>query len=266
MLRSMEGVVRHIRVANPKTDIAQMHFAMPGHLADYCDGRTPAPIEQHEKVANHYGCPSLNLTLEVADRIAVEEFTWKSGFKNNVHPPPFGQTVYSNSMTRMLDAAFARTPAPRSHLIPNDLIDPHSYWQGKFGNLEDARIVKGFSLVPKWRPDNGNIREGFVDVPALVASEAGSEFEYTFDGTAFGLFLAAGHDTCVLEFSVDGGSWIRKDTHTKWSKSLHLPWPVILVDGLEDGSHKIAVRTTNQVKTRTSIHVVHVLINGVVKN
>ena len=260
MLRSMEGVVRHLRVDNPNTDIVQMHFAMPQHLKDYNSGRTPLPIEQHEKVAKHYGCSSLNLTREVADRIDAEEFTWKSGF-NNVHPPPFGQRVYSNSMTRMLDAAFAQAAVPRSHLIPNDLIDQHSYWQGKFGELEDAKLINGFSLVQRWRPDKGNTRKGFVDVPALVASKPGSEFEYSFVGSAMGLFLAAGHDSCVLEFSVDGGPWIRKDTRTRWSNSLYLPWPLVLVDGLEHSSHKVVVRTTDQVKTRTALHIIHVLVN-----
>ncbi len=264
MLRSMEGVVRHLRVANPVTDIVQMHFVMPQHLADYKAGRTPMPIELHEKVAQHYGCPSLNLTREVADRIEAGEFTWKSGF-NNVHPPPFGQRVYSNSMTRMLDSAFAQASAPRSHSTPKALIDQRSYWQGRFGKLEDAILVKGFSLVPHWRPAKGKTREGFVNVPALDASEPGSQFVYSFEGTAFGLFLAAGYDSCVLEFSVDDGPWVRKDTHTRWSNSLHLPWPLILVDGLENGSHKIAVRTTDQVKTRTALHVIHVLINSTIE-
>jgi lysophospholipase L1-like esterase len=263
MLRSTEGIVRHLRVANPMTDIVQMHFAMPQHLADYEAGRAPVPIEQHEKVAKHYGCPSLNLTREVAARIGAGEFTWKSGF-NNVHPPAFGQRLYSNSMTRMLDAAFdqaATDATSEPHSIPNDLIDPHSYWQGRFGPLADARLVKGFTLVLAWRPTKGRTRAGFVDVPALVASEPGSEFEYTFNGTAFGLLLAAGHDSCVLEYRVDDGPWIRKDTYTRWSKSLHLPWPLILVDGLEQGSHTIAVRTTDQAEARTALHVIHALIH-----
>jgi len=260
----MEGVVRQLRLANPVTDIVQMHFVTPQHLADYNAGRTPVPIEQHERVAKHYGCSSLNLSREVADRIGAGEFTWKSGF-NNVHPPPFGQRVYSNSMTRMLDAAFAQATAPGSHSIPNDLMDDRSYWQGRFGSLEDATLIKGFSLVPQWRPETGKTRDGFVNVPALVASEPDSRFVYSFEGTAFGLFLAAGPDSCVLEFSVDGGPWFRRNTHTRWSNSLHLPWPLILVDDLEDSTHEIAVRTTDQVKTRTALHVVHVLLNSTSK-
>lgn len=260
ILRSMEGVVRHLRTANAMTDIVHMHFAMPDHINDYQAGRTPIPIAQHEKVAKYYGCTSLNITKEVADRIGAGEFTWASGF-NNVHPPAFGQTLYSNSMTRMLDAAFAATVQPEPHRLPVDLIDRHSYWQGRLGKIEDARLGKGFELVPKWSPDKGGKRSGFADVPALVAAEPGAEFTYSFEGTVFGLFLAAGYDTCVLEFSVDGGPWQAKDSYTKWSESLHLPWPLVLVDGLSPGTHQISVRTTDQVKSRAALHVIHVLLN-----
>lgn len=41
MLRGMEGVVRHVRMANPLTDIVQMHFVMPDHIADYNAGKGP---------------------------------------------------------------------------------------------------------------------------------------------------------------------------------------------------------------------------------
>ena len=55
MLRGMEGIVRHARLANPLIDIVQMHFVMPEHIADYSQGRTPASVAQHERVAAHYG-------------------------------------------------------------------------------------------------------------------------------------------------------------------------------------------------------------------
>lgn len=260
VLRSMEGVVRHLRLSNPMTDIVQMHFAMPEHVSDYAAGRLPMPIEQHERVAKHYRCTSLNLTREVADRIRAGQFTWKSGF-NNVHPPAFGQRLYTNSMTRMLDSAFAVAPESHPHSTP-DLIDGQSYWQGRFGKLEDASLKKGFALKPKWRPAKGRTRAGFADLPALVASDPGAEFTYDFAGSAFGLFLASGYDSCVLEFCVDDGPWTRKDTYTRWSKSLHLPWPLMLVDDLAPGNHRIAVRTTDQEETRTALHVIQVLLNS----
>ena len=261
MRRSMEGVVRHMRSVNPMTDIVQMHFAMEPHLKEYAVGKTPAPIAEHEKVADHYGCTTLDLSKEVADRIKAGEFTWKSGFNSDVHPPPYGQRVYANSMTRMLDAAFAAKATPKRHVIPKALVDTRSYVNGRFGKLEDAVLGKGFSLDPKWKPDRGGTREGFVNVPALVASEPGSEFSYTFEGTAIGLFLAAGYDSCILQFSIDGDEAQNIDTITRWSKGLHLPWPLILADGLKPCRHTITIQTTGEAQGRTALHVIHILEN-----
>jgi sialidase-1 len=261
MRRAMEGIVHHMRSVNPMTDIVLMHFAMGQHLKDYDAGKVPTPIAEYEKVAAHYGCTTLNITQEVADRIKAGEFTWESGFRSNVHPPPYGQRVYANSMTRMLDAAFATRTTPKRHAIPNTLVDARSYVNGRFGKLEDAVLGKGFSLDPKWRPSRGGTRDGFVNVPALVASEAGSEFSYAFNGTAIGLFLAAGYDSCILQFSIDGGRFQKIDTITRWSKGLHLPWPLILADGLNPGNHTITLQTTGDAQGRTALHVIHILEN-----
>ena len=261
MRRAMEGVVRHIRTVNPMTDIVHMHFAMGSHLDDYHAGRVPVPIAEHEKAAAHYGCTTLNITQEVADRIQAGEFTWQSGFRSNVHPPAFGHRVYSNSMTRMLDAAFKTTQKPKPHPVPDNLVDPRSYISGRFGKLENAVLGKGFSLEQNWQPARGGTRAGFANVPALVASEPGAEFCYEFQGTAFGLFLAAGYDSCILQFSIDGSDFKKVDSITRWSKGLHLPWPLILADGLKPGKHTITVQTTGDAKDRSALHVIHILEN-----
>jgi sialidase-1 len=262
MRRAMEGVVRQMRRENPMTDIVHMHFAMGPHLDAYHAGRVPQPIAEHEKVAVHYGCTSLNITKEVAERITAGEFTWQSGFRSNVHPPPYGQRVYSNSMTRMLDAAFANSASPKPHPMPADLVDSRSYVNGRFGKLEDAVLDKGFRLDPQWKPAKGRTRPRFANVPALVASEPGSAFSYHFEGGVIGLFLAAGYDSCVLRFSIDGGEFQTVDTATRWSKGLHLPWPLILADGLAPGPHTITVQTSAEAPDRTALHVIHILLGG----
>ena len=262
MLRSMEGVIRQARAANPLTDIIQMHFVSAESLKDHAEAKVPEAVGQHEKVAQHYGCVSLDLTRECADRIAARELTWAGEFQSNVHPPPYGQRLYSNSMMRMLDAGYSTTDKPKPHATPKSLLDPASYVNGHYSKLENAMLGKGFTLDPKWHPENGGeTRPGFVNVPALVASDAGSEFSYDFEGTAFGLFLAAGNDTCVLEFSIDGSPVRKLDSWSPWSGGLHLPWPIMLADGLKNGKHHIHVRTTDQAKSRTALHVIHVLVS-----
>ena len=75
MLRGMEGLVRHMRMVSPFTNIVQLHFVMPPLMDDYHAGRVPLSIAQHERVAIAYGNLSLHLSREVTDRIDAGEFT-----------------------------------------------------------------------------------------------------------------------------------------------------------------------------------------------
>ncbi len=261
MLRGMEGVVRHVREANPMTDIVQMHFVMPSHMDAYRKGEVPVAVAQHERVAEAYGCVSLDLAREVTSRITAGEFTWKGEFRN-LHPSPYGQQVYSNSMMRMLDAAFRRDDAPEKHQVPKAMLDSKSYSAGRFGPLGDAKDLKGFELVPSWTPgDRKGSRPGYVRVPALVAAEPEASFQYDFEGRGIGLLITSGPDAGVIEFSVDGADFREVDTITKWSRSLHLPWALILDDGLSDGPHSLRVRTTDHAEGRTALRVFRFLVN-----
>jgi hypothetical protein len=258
-------VVRHARMANTLTDIVHMHFVMPPHMIDYHNGKVPASIGQHEKVAVAYGNPSLNLALEVTDRINAGEFTWDKDFKG-LHPSPFGHRLYANSIARMLDAAFGKpvSDSARPHALPAP-VDPLCYAKGRFGNIADARIIKGFTLEQAWKPTDGkSARPGFVNVPALVGTEPGAEFEFSFEGTSCGLFIAAGPDAGRIEFSIDGGAYRALETFTHWSGGLHLPWALILDDELKSGAHTAKVRIASghaPEGTGTALRVFHLLLN-----
>jgi sialidase-1 len=271
MLRGMEGVVRHMRMVSPLTDIIQLHFVMPPHMDDYHAGKVPASIAQHERVAVAYGNPSLHLAREVTDRIDAGEFTWADDFKN-LHPSPFGHQLYANSIARMLDAAFAKPIAAstKEHPLPAP-IDAQSYAKGRFGDIAQAKTIQGFTLVPSWTPDaddkqpNGKkigVREGFVNAPALVGTEPGAEFEFSFEGTGCGLFIASGPDAGQIEFSMDGGPPRTLDTLTHWSSGLHLPWALILDDQLKPGPHTARVRlVASKTSSKSALRVFHLLLN-----
>lgn len=265
MLRGMEGVVRHVRMVSPSTDIVQMHFVMPEHMADYKAGTTPVSIAQHERVAVAYGNPSLHLSREVTNRIEAGEFSWDEDFKG-LHPSPFGHQLYAKSIATMLNAAFTKplAAAAKPHPLPAPL-DAHSYFRGRFGAVAEARILKGFTLEKAWKPtDDKRGRPGFVDVPALVGIEPGAEFEFDFEGTGVGLFIASGPDAGTIEFSIDGSDYRTVETFTRWSPGLHLPWAVILDDQLKDGRHVARVRIAashDPRSTGTALRVVHLLLN-----
>jgi sialidase-1 len=267
MLRGMEGIVRHARLVNPKIDVVMMHFVDPSKMAQYNKGRQPIVITQHEKVARHYGVTSIDLALEVTQRIGAGEFTWRDDFKN-LHPSPFGQKLYSATIARLLDHAWSKPLAkdakPTDHAIPEPL-DKFSYHGGKLVSPNAAQLGEGWKLDPAWKPSTpSGTRGGFVNVPMAVTEKPGAELSLKFSGSAVGIFVAAGRDAGTVEYRVDEGPWLEQDLFTRWSRSLHIPWAYVLSAELATGPHTLTLRVSkskNPKSTGHAVRIVHFLVS-----
>lgn len=267
-VRAMEGIVRHARKLNPKIDIIMMHFVDPEKVALYNKGITPKVIQNHEKVAEHYQIPSLNLTLEVAERMNRGEFTWKDDFKN-LHPSPFGHRLYSNTISRCFDAAWKEKSArskPTDYQLPAKL-DEYCYDSGKLKPPQNATALNGFEVVQKWKNSvGGRTRPGFDVGPFLIGKQPGDSFELKFQGSAIGLFLTAGPDAGIIEYRIDNGDWIEKDLFTQWSARLHIPWLYVFAAELNPSEHhKLKVRISKKKNPASKGHACRILypvVNG----
>lgn len=270
MTRGMEGILRHARRSNPNMDTVVLHFVEPRHMTSYRNGEVPETITQHEAVAEHYGVSTIHLAKEVTDRIDAGQFDWEHDFVN-LHPSPYGHAVYASTIRRMLSTAWTSPLPPNSllseHPMP-DVIDGYSYDHGKYVDFESIKDANGFSVIESCDPRSddigGSVREGFVDVPMLVATEPGASFTLEFDGRAVGLFITAGPDAGVISYRIDDGPAKTRDLFTKWSRGLHIPWVVILENELALGSHKITIETTNEKNSLSRGHacrIVHLLVN-----
>ncbi|MHB1178475.1 MAG: SGNH/GDSL hydrolase family protein [Daejeonella sp.] len=264
--RGMEGIVRHALKANPYTDIVLMYFVDPDKIKSYNSGKTPVVIEAHNKVAAHYNLPSLNLAREVTDRINANEFTWEDDFKN-LHPSPFGQQLYFQSIRSLLENCWAVAEAQSKkvgHKLPV-LLDPYSYTHGIYADIHKAKTKEGWAINEKWRPTDGKAtRKGYVDVPMLVSETPGSTLTYTFKGTAIGLCVVAGPDAGTIEYSIDGGAFQFKDLFTAWSDNLHLNLYMVLGDTLSTSQHELKIRvleSKNEKSTGHACRIVHFLVN-----
>jgi pimeloyl-ACP methyl ester carboxylesterase len=268
-VRAVEGIVRHTLEANPLTDIMLLYFVDPDKMADVRKGQRPAVIRNHEKVAAHYGLPSLDLAEEVTERIAAGEFTWDGDFKG-LHPSPFGHGIYRKAVGRLLDAAVALNAAPHPgqdagpRVLPAPLDKGH-YGKGRLVPPASAKFDSGWKLLNEWKPeDKAGTRAGFVGVPVLEGGTPGSVARLEFDGSAAGVFVLAGPDTGQLEYRVDGGPWQSRELFTQWSSGLHLPWAVVLAAGLADGPHTLEWRVAENRDPRskgTVVRIAHFLVN-----
>jgi pimeloyl-ACP methyl ester carboxylesterase len=267
-LRGMEGIVRQALLANAKTDVLLLHFVDPPKMEVIRTGKAPAVIANHERVAEYYGVPSIDLAREVTERIHAGQFTWEGDFKN-LHPSPFGHGVYARSIARLLDDAWGG-PLPadaqaRPHAIPDKPLDEHSYFRGRLVAPKDAAVGSGWELVSDWAPaDKAGTRPGFVHVPVLVGEQPGTA-RLNFSGNAVGLFVVSGPDAGMVEYSVDGAPFKSVDLYTQWSGKLHLPWAQMLAEDLREGRHELVLRVGGQGNPKSTGHavrVVHFLVNG----
>lgn len=259
-VRGMEGIVRQARLTNPQCDILMLHFADPDKLAAIRQGKRPEVIVSHEKVAEHYGVSSVDLAQEVTERIAAGEFEWEKDFKD-LHPAPFGHELYARSIARLFDAAWAGPVAGqgKNYALP-DPLDSQSYFAGRLVPISMAEAGKGFLLDPCWRPsDEAKTREGFVDVPLLVAETPGASLRLGFEGTGAGVLFVSGPDSGIAECRIDGGPWRTLDLYTRWSSRVHFPWTQMLAEDLPAKKHLLELRVSESSNPESKGHAIRIV-------
>lgn len=183
-VRGMEGEVRHALESNPEMDIVMLHFIYDPFIPMIARRQMPDVILNHERVANHYLIPSINLCQEIGERMQNGEFTWDEF--GGTHPKPFGHKFYAAAIGHLFDEMW-KGVSPEgtiaAHDIPAKPLDAYSYYNGDFIALEKAHLNKGWKLVDNWHPDNkAGKRNGFVDVPMLEATRPGDRLTLDFRG------------------------------------------------------------------------------------
>ncbi|MGN7785448.1 GDSL-type esterase/lipase family protein [Niabella sp. 22666] len=262
--RSLEGIIRNALTHNPYMNIVLMGFADEFKIADYRAQQTPAEIQLHQDLANHYQIPFINLASEVYQRIHNKELSWQDDFKD-LHPSPYGQALYANSIQTLLKRALQDLP---NQLVKAEMpvpLDKKNYNQGSYLPVSATTQRNGFTINNSWKPKDGvNTRPGFVQVPVVEATNMGASVELVFSGTAVGMAVLSGPDAGAIEYTIDGKETKTADLYTQWSKSLHLPWYILLGDGLSKGSHRLRLKVVasgNTASKGNAVRIVHFLVN-----
>lgn len=263
-IRALDGIIRNAKLHQPRMDIILMSFADPDKTKTYNEGKVPVSVKNHELVAAYYGLPSINFAKSVSDRLANQEFSWEKDFKD-LHPSPFGQELYFKSIQRLLNDATVNGQARKENKkFPAPMISG-SFENGHYVGIENAKISSGWWVQEDWKPaDGGNTRKGFVHIPMLCATAVGSELSLDFNGNAIGIAVVSGPDAGILTYSIDGKPAQQIDLYTKWSKSLHLPWYLLLDSDLTSGSHQLQLKisgTKNENSKGNSARIAHFLVN-----
>lgn len=187
---------------------------------------------------------------------------WKE--YRDCHPSPAGCDLGAKVVMDAVVRVFDPLATARARPLPPPL-DAKSYFNGHFLPSKDVKLGEGWNVSrPDWKSIPGNKRAYFTQGPAIWSERAGAELEFSFGGTAAGLFLTAGPDAGDIEVSVDGGPF-KMETLRATYGSLHYPYVHMLADDLADGTHTVRLRVVSAKRqkgtTGTAVRIHRICIN-----
>ncbi|WP_164851168.1 SGNH/GDSL hydrolase family protein [Larkinella soli] len=212
IMQAMEGIVRQIRRADPKTDICFVYTVMASMAPTLSAGRFPESASTMERVADHYGIPSVHLGLEVirlADRGELvfrgkpDEFPGKLVFSpDNVHPyAQTGHRLYTEALARSMTQIADRGGKRKSRLP--DPLRPDHWEQARMENARKAGRTGGWTVItPATDTVARRLANRFSSL--LKAGRPGERLRVRFRGTQLGLYDVMGPGCGQYRVFVDG--------------------------------------------------------------
>lgn len=198
---ALEGLVRQVWTKSPLTDLVFLYGLRKDHVALYKERKLPPIIQWHEKVAAHYGIPSVNLGLFVTRKILAGELTFEEFSKDGIHPTDRGHALYATGIKPLIVRSRVAVPPgqkPLKRVLPPALTA---------APMIKAQCVpyEMAKLTGVWRAGQRSPIPTFRHV--LVTDTPGALLALRFKGTGIGLFDTVGPDTGDLEFCLDAGNW-----------------------------------------------------------
>jgi hypothetical protein len=222
IIRCMEGIVRQTWRTHPNCDICFVYTLVEGMAPGIADGKFPRSASAMEKVADHYGIPTIHLGMEVSRLSKEGKVLWKAplpktpeqkaalGDKvvfapDSVHPHvETGHVMYLAALTRSLPALGQASGKPLVHALPAPLAAD---------NFEDARLLSVAAAklpagVAPLDPAKDALAKSYAArLPALVRlAEPGQAIEFKFKGTHCAVYDVIGPAGGKVAVTLDGGA------------------------------------------------------------
>ena len=270
-LRGVEGVIRHIREKDRRTDIVMTYFVNGNQLDELRAGKTPKTYAIDDRVARHYNVTTVSIGAALAAAEKTGTFDWKR-YGADCHPHEEGCEFILGQYKKLFDAEWsAETPLAktRKRIPVPEAIDPLNYSLGRFLGFDKVSLGEGWTVGPvDWTKQPGSCRADYRDGAILTADRVGATCTFGFEGTAVGAFVLAGPDTGSLEVSIDGGAFASYEMFSPYSKGpkgLHYPFVETFADDLPYARHTVVLRVgadRNAASTGNGIRIYRLCVNG----
>jgi lysophospholipase L1-like esterase len=241
VLAAMEGIVRQIIARDSSTDIVFLYTLSKDHVDAYRQGKLPDVVAWHEKIAEHYGIPSVNVGQYAAEKILRNELTFEEFFKDGILPTDKGYALYFEALKPFVarcKAAAQEAGTPPRHKMPKAL-GPAPMDKAQCVPYDWAKLDAG------WKVGQRSPVARFMHV--LECEQPGAALTLRFKGAQVGYFDVAGPDTGDLEYSIDGGPWKPQPNFDAAAQAAPRPHARPIAAGLDPAQpHELRLRVAEQ--------------------
>jgi lysophospholipase L1-like esterase len=220
IFRCMEGIVRQTWRALPQCDICFVYTLTEAHSAAMLEGNFQKSAGAMEKIADHYGIPTIHMGMEVAKLAKEGKLVWKAplpktdeekkeaGGKfvfapDGVHPhESTGHELYLAAVVRSLKPIAAASGSPAAHTLPAPFIATN-FENAKLVPISEAEMSPGFTLLDPVKDEFG--RRWANRMTSLhKGAKPGETIAFKFRGTRASVYDIIGPDCGQVTVTLDG--------------------------------------------------------------
>ena len=93
----------------------------------------------------------------------------------------------------------------------------------------------------------------------LIGEYPSEPLTFNFEGTTIGIVVVAGPDAGIIEYNIDGNSWIKEDLFSKAGKKTHIPKYITLGSDLKPTKHTLQVKLSPEKNSESKGHICRIL-------
>ncbi len=219
IFRCMEGIVRQTWKALPECDICFVYTLTEALSPAMLEGKFQRSASAMEKIADHYGIPTIHLAMEVAKLAKAGKLVWKAKLPktdeekralegkfvfapDSVHPHvETGHELYLETIVRSLEPIKAASKAPVAHALSAPFIATN-YEQAKLLPITAAKLSKGFTLLDS-KTDEFGKRWANRMTTLHKGSQPGETITFKFKGTRCSIYDIIGPDCGQVTVTLD---------------------------------------------------------------
>lgn len=219
IFRCMEGIVRQTWKSLPDCDICFVYTLTEALSPAMLDGKFQRSASAMEKIADHYGIPTIHMAMEVAKLAKEGKLVWKAKLPktheekkalegkfvfapDSVHPHvETGHELYLAAIVRSMEPIKAASKSSAAHTLAAPFIATN-YEQAKLLPISDATLSSGFTLLDPKTDDFGK-RWANRMTTLHKGSKPGETISFKFKGTRCSIYDIIGPDCGQVSVTLD---------------------------------------------------------------